>query len=236
MILAAGLGTRLKPWTDKHPKALVPVNGVSVLERNVKYLQQYGITNVVVNVHHFAGQIIDAININNGWGSNLQISDEQDMVLETGGGLLKAKNFLDGGDFLLMNADILTDLNIDAFIQLHKSKNALATLAVTDRVSSRAFLFNSEMALKGWQNTKENNIKLATGFSANNVKAYAFSGLHIINPAIFELISFTGKFSIVDVYVDLCSTQHIHGFNHSGGKLFDVGTTEKVAVAEQYFF
>ena len=144
MILAAGLGTRLKPWTDKHPKALALVNGKSLLQRNVEYLQQYGITEVIVNVHHFAEQIIEAINTNNGWGSNIIISDETDEVLETGGGLKKAEWFLnDNENFILINADVLTDMRLDEMIKTHFHRKPLATLATTERQTSRYFLFNN---------------------------------------------------------------------------------------------
>src|SRR6185436_3639151 len=113
MIFSAGLGTRFKPWTDRHPKPLAPVNGKSLLQRNVEYLQQYGITDIIVNVHHFAGQVVDAIKENNGWGSKITLSDETDELLDTGGGLLKAKEFFTPGEtFITCNADILTDLNI----------------------------------------------------------------------------------------------------------------------------
>ena len=111
IIFSAGLGTRFKPWTDSHPKALALVNGKSLLQRNIEYLQQYGVKDVVVNVHHFAGQIIDAVSENKGWGSHVIISDETDVVLETGGGLPKAKELLKGGEpFFTLNADFLTDL------------------------------------------------------------------------------------------------------------------------------
>ena len=112
MIFAAGLGTRFKPWTDKHPKALAPVHGKSLLQRNIEYLQRYGIREVVVNVHHFADQIIEAIQTNRGWGSDIIISDETDVVLETGGGLLKAASLLRNGSFVVINVDILTDLDL----------------------------------------------------------------------------------------------------------------------------
>ncbi len=128
MIFSAGLGTRFKPWTDHHPKALAQVNGKSLLQRNVEYLQQYGITDVVVNVHHFADQIISAINDNKGWGSNITISDETDIVLETGGGLLKAKELLSGNEpFVTINVDILTNLNLNKLIDFHKKEKALIT-------------------------------------------------------------------------------------------------------------
>ncbi|MDP4130304.1 MAG: sugar phosphate nucleotidyltransferase, partial [Bacteroidota bacterium] len=142
MILAAGLGTRFKPWTDHHPKALALINGKSLLERNIQYLHQFGITDVLVNVHHFADQIIDAIETNDGWGSRISISDESDEVLETGGGLKKAAWFFTEEPFVLMNADILTDLDLKTMISFHSKHAPLATLALTDRVSSRYFLFN----------------------------------------------------------------------------------------------
>src|SRR6476659_8763062 len=119
MILAAGLGSRLKPWTDKHPKALAVINGKSLLQRNVEYLQQYGIREVVINVHHFADQVIAAIKASNGWGSNITISNESDQVLETGGGLLKAKSMLGIETFLTINADILTNTNLDTMLLFH---------------------------------------------------------------------------------------------------------------------
>ena len=121
MIFAAGLGTRFKPWTDHHPKALAMVNGKSLLQRNIEYLQLYGITDVIVNVHHFAGQIIDAIHQNKGWGSNITISDETNEVLETGGGLMKARKFLEGNEpFITLNADILTNLDINKLLRYHQ--------------------------------------------------------------------------------------------------------------------
>ena len=150
MILAAGLGTRLKPFTDFHPKALAQVNGKSLLQRNIEYLQSFGIKEVVVNVHHFAQQIIEAVKINAGWGSQVFISDETAEVLETGGGVLFAKDFFETEEnFLVMNADILTNLDIDKLIAADKvlsegDHNYIATLAVTNRASSRNLLFTAE--------------------------------------------------------------------------------------------
>ena len=150
MIFAAGLGTRLKPFTNKHPKALAIVNGKPLLQRNIEYLQQQGITDVIVNVHHFADQIIDIINSNNGWGSNIVISDETDAILETGGGLKRAAwYFKEVENFVVMNADILTDLDVSAMLQQHILTQPLATLAISDRPSSRYFLFDDNNHLCG---------------------------------------------------------------------------------------
>ena len=134
MIFSAGLGTRFKPWTDKHPKALALVNGKPLLQHNIAYLQQYGITDVVVNVHHFADQIIEAIKTNNGWGSNITVSNETNEVLETGGGLLKARYLLEGTEpFITLNVDILTNLNIDNLLAFHHRHKPLISFGVSDR-------------------------------------------------------------------------------------------------------
>src|ERR1051326_2493652 len=137
MIFCAGLGTRFKPWTDKHPKALAPVNGKSLLQRNVEYLQQRGIKDVIVNIHHFGKQVIDAIKQNNGWGSDIVISDETNELLETGGGLLKAKDLFDRGTrFITCNVDILTDLDLNKLLAFHEEHKPLISFAVTKRKTS----------------------------------------------------------------------------------------------------
>jgi NDP-sugar pyrophosphorylase family protein len=234
MILAAGLGTRFKPWTDLHPKALALVNGKSLLQRNIEYLQQYGIREVVVNVHHFAGQIIEALRVNRGWGSQIIISDETAEVLETGGGLRKARPLLEDAPFVLMNVDILTNMDLDAMIDNHFAHAPLATLAVTDRITSRYFLFNGENELCGWRNTQTGQERMARP-AATDLRQKAFSGIHVIDPAIFGLLSMEGKFSIVDVYLDLAATQSIRGYDHSDSKLIDVGKPSSAEEAAKLF-
>lgn len=234
MIFSAGLGTRFKPWTDMHPKALVMVNGKPLLQHNIEYLQKYGITDVVVNVHHFAGQVIEAIQKNNGWGSNVLISDESDEVLETGGGLLKAKNLLqDGEPFITLNADFLTDLSIADLIRFHKNKKALISFGITDRKTSRYFLFDEENRLCGWRNTNTGEEKISV--PKDNLKEWAYSCVAVFQPEIFELIPQRGKFSLVETYLSLAAAYPIYGYNHSGDKLVDVGKPESVAVAEKLF-
>lgn len=233
LIFAAGKGTRLKPFTDHHPKALAKVNGVSLLERNIKYLQSYGINDFVINIFHFGEQIVEFLKKHDNFGANIQISDEKDQLLETGGGLVFARKFLDfEEDFLILNADILTDLNITEFVKYHQEKKDFATLAVSDRKSSRKLLFNPEMVLRGWVNIDTGEQRLAEfnkGF-----KPLAFSGIHCINPAIFSKIKRTGKFSIMEEYLDLMHTEKIHGFEHQA-KLIDVGRPESVLEAEKHF-
>jgi MurNAc alpha-1-phosphate uridylyltransferase len=233
MILAAGLGTRFKPWTDEHPKALALVNGKSLLERNILYLQSFGIREVIVNVHHFSEQVLEAIHKNKGWGSDISISDETGQVLETGGGLKKAAGYFDYGSFVLMNVDILTDLDLEAMAFYHEEKKPLVTLAVTNRKSSRHFLFDRDERLSGWRNSKTGEEKISIAAPALTEKA--FSGIHLISPEIFPLMHQEGKFSIVDVYLELAASHSILGFDHSGSKLVDVGRTESVAVAEKLF-
>lgn len=233
MIFAAGLGTRFKPWTDKHPKALALVNGKSLLQRNIEYLQRYGITEAIINVHHFAQQVIDAIKINKGWGSNITISDEKDKVLETGGGLKKASWYFDEMPFVVINADVLSDLDLNAMTSYHSEHKPLATLAVTNRETSRYFLFDRDSNLCGWRNTKTGAEKISR--QQSNLIQKAFSGIHIIEQGIFPLIKQNGKFSIVDSYLELSKTETIKGFDHSGSKFVDVGKPESVAMAEELF-
>lgn len=238
MILAAGLGTRLKPFTDKHPKALAMVNGKSLLQRNIEYLQKIGITEVLVNVHHFADQIIDAINTYHGWGSTVTISDETDAVLETGGGLKKAAwYFGKETSFLLINADILTNLDLDALVAQHTNTGALATLAVSDRNSSRYFLFDEAGKLCGWknQNTGEYKPGHLNDSNTEHLQAKAFSGIQVIDTKLLPLMQREGKFSMVDVYLDLCATHTILAYDHTGATLLDVGKPESLALAATLF-
>ena len=234
MIFAAGLGTRFKPWTDKHPKALALVNGKSLLQRNIEYLQQYGIRDVVVNVHHFADQVINSINENKGWGSNIMISDETGELLETGGGLLKAKDLLAGNDpFITLNADFLTDLNINNLLTFHKRKKSLITFGITKRKTSRNFLFDEDYRLCGWRNSSTGEERISV--AKPHLKPMAYSCVVVFQPEIFDLVPQRGKFSLVDTYLSLAADHPIYGYDHTGDKLVDVGKPESVAVAEKLF-
>ena len=235
MIFSAGLGTRFKPWTDTHPKALAMVNGKSLLQRNIEYLQQYGITDVVVNVHHFPKQIMDAINKNKGWGSNVIISDESNEVLETGGGLMKARYLLEGAQpFISLNVDILTNLNLNKLMAFHQQHQPLITFGVTNRKSSRVLLFDDDNRLCGWKNLQTGQEKIA--INKPNLIEKAYSCVVIYQPEIFFLIRQQGKFSIMDSYLDLAAAHVILGYDHSGDHLVDVGKPESVAIAEKLFF
>lgn len=234
MILAAGLGTRLKPFTDQHPKALAVVNNKTLLQRNIEYLQQHNIYEVIINVHHFAEQIINIIEVNNGWGSNIVISDETDAVLETGGGLKKAAGFLEHEQtFVLMNCDVLTDLDLTSMISYHKAEQPLATLAVTERTTSRYFLFDEKLTLCGWRNINTGDEKIAR--SSKVLQQKAFSGIHVLSNRIFDLMQQEGKFSMVDVYLSLAASEKILAFDHSASKFIDVGKPESIQQAEALF-
>lgn len=235
MILAAGLGTRLKPFTDAHPKALAVVNGKTVLQRNIEYLASFGIKEIIVNVHHFADQIIDVIETNNGFGSIISFSDETDKVLETGGGIAKAEWFFEKErePFVVMNVDVLTEMNLQEMIFQHKKNHSLATLAVSSRKTMRYFLFDETKQLCGWENKKTGEQKISR--KCSNCIEKAFSGIQILSPEIFSLITQKGKFSIVEVYLTLAKTQTITAFDHTGSKFIDVGKPENILKAEKIF-
>lgn len=233
MIFAAGLGTRFKPWTDKHPKALAVVNGKSLLQRNIEYLQQFGITDVVVNVHHFPEQIREAVEKAKGWGSNITISDESGELLETGGGLLKARKFLQDDTFLTINVDILAELNPKFFLAHHQQQQSVITLAVTNRETSRYLLFNKYNRLCGWKNTKTGEEKIV--LQAKDIFPKAYSGIALFEPSVFDLIPLTGRFSLIDLYLALAPANKIASYEHDGERLLDVGKPESVEQAERLF-
>ena len=233
MIFAAGLGTRFKPWTDQHPKALAVVNGKNLLQRNIEYLQQYEINDVVVNVHHFPEQVLEAIEKNKGWGSKVTISDETDNLLDTGGGLLKARKHLQGDTFLTINVDILTEINLKYFLAKHQQENSLITVAISNRKTSRYLLFNKYNRLIGWRNTKTAEEKIV--IKAKDIFEKAYSGIAIFEPSVFDLVKLKGKFSLIDLYLSLAPENKIAGFDHSGEKLIDVGKPDSVEQAEKLF-
>lgn len=238
MIFSAGLGTRFKPWTDAHPKALAIVNGKSLLQRNIEYLQQYGISDVIINVHHFADQVDQAVVENDGWGSRVLVSDEREELLETGGGLLKARDlFTPGERFITCNADFLTNLDIRKLLSFHEEHKALISFGVTGRKSSRNLLFNKDHRLVGWKNNSTGEERIAVpGEPVKFERAY--SCVVVFEYAIFRLMEeagFTGKFSLIDVYLRLAPGHLIMGYDHTGDKLVDVGKPDSVAIAESLF-
>jgi N-acetyl-alpha-D-muramate 1-phosphate uridylyltransferase len=222
MILAAGLGTRLKPFTDSHPKALYVSGGKTMLEHAVNHLKSAEIREVIINVHHFANQIIDFIQLHDNFGLSITISDETGDLLETGGGLKKAAWFFENCDGVLVrNVDILSDLDLNRMAEFHLNSGSLATLAVRKRETSRYFLFDNAMNLFGWENQKTGERRLSR--NTETFMALAFSGIQILDPGIFPKISEKGKFSLTDLYLRLAKTYPISGYLEDGVVWKDVG-------------
>lgn len=234
MLFAAGLGTRLKPFTDTNPKALVEVNNKTLLEHNIRYLQRFGIYDVVVNVHHFAAKIEDLLFEHGGFGSSITLSDERSEILETGGGLKKAAPFFAGEDaFVVMNVDVLTNLDLGKMIAAHNASGAIGTLAVMKRASSRQLLFDEQMTLCGWVNNSTNEERISRKVSP--LSPFAFSGIQVLSRTVLENIPFTGKFSLIDLYLHLATGHILKGYDHTGNLFIDVGKPESIAQAEYLF-
>lgn len=232
LIFAAGLGTRLYPITRDIPKALAKVGGKPLLEITINRLKKIGIEDVIINVHHFAGQIVDFLHSKNNFGINVSISDESDLLLDTGGGLLKTAWFFSSPEpFIVHNVDVLSDIDLQELIRFHQNNSALATLAVRKRNTSRYLMFDEKNALCGWRNNKTGDTKII--HPKENLKEMAFSGIHVIDPAIFSLIKESGTFSIIDLYLRLAKNNRISGFDHSHTYWFDLGKPENILEAEK---
>jgi len=235
LILAAGFGTRLQPITDSKPKALVEINGITLLEFTIRRLIKFGFNQIIINVHHFAEQIINFLDEKNNFGIEIEISDERDLLLDTGGGLKKASWFFDDGrPFLIHNVDILSDVDLAQFYNSHLNSDSIATLAVQKRKSSRYFLFDDEKYLCGWENVKTNEHKI-TRQPNGKLAQLAFSGIHMADPSIFKLIPPEKVFSIVDFYLSIASQNRISYFDHSNSLFIDLGKKENLAEAEKIF-
>ncbi len=241
MILAAGLGTRLKPLTDSVPKALLPLGGKALLEWQLLKLRDAGIREVVVNIHHFPEQIRHFCATHD-FGMSIVFSDESNMLLETGGGLKKAAELLgDDQPVLVCNVDILSNIDIPSLMTAH-SLNDLATLVVSQRDTQRYFLFDHEACLRGWTNVKTGEVRghLLTSSSSSMLQMeqltkLAFSGMHIVSPRVFKLMqSWPEKFSITDFYIEQCATETIRAFVPHNYRMMDVGKIDYLAEAEAF--
>lgn len=259
MIFAAGLGTRLRPLTDTMPKALVPVGGRPLLAHVIDKIKASGIDDITVNVHHFAEQIISYLSENYGIADDasrgIHVSDERDLLRETGGGVLHARKYLDGDEpFLIHNVDILSDLDLRALYSACIA-DSLATLVVSRRESSRYLLFGAEnessaaggatpgaevvcgsLSLKGWTNVKTGEVK--TPFKDSDLSdcaKLAFSGIHVMSPSVFPLMEGRGeRFSIIDFYLDMAAGHRIGAFVPSSLQLLDVGRLDCLAAADKF--
>ena len=234
MILAAGYGTRLRPWTLHHPKALVPVGGVPMLERVILRLKGEGFTRIVVNVHHFAGQIVDFINSHD-FGVDIAVSDETERLLDTGGAILNAAPLFEHGPVLVHNVDILSNADLADLMLTHDKTGADSTLLVSGRESSRKLIFDADMRLHGWHNEKDGEYRPSTYVMGSQDREYAFSGIHVVGEkAISEMrrIERDEKFSIIDFLLSAEHTCDVRGFIQEGLELIDIGKPETLAKAD----
>ena len=206
MVLAAGLGTRLRPLTDTRPKALVEINGRTLLEITLTRLRSFGVNEVIINVHHFADMVVDYLKSHNNFGMRIEISREDDLLLDTGGGLKKAAWFFlektslsSPGPFLLHNVDVISTIDLRRMLQFHNEHNALATLAVQSRESSRLLLFNDQFQLVG------RDAPSSSPATRDSRLALAFSGIHVISPRLLPVLTEEGVFSIIDAYLRLAA-------------------------------
>lgn len=235
MIFAAGLGTRLKPLTDTMPKALVRVDGIPLIEHVAEKMKCAGVERIVVNVHHFAGQVISFLHDNGNFGMDIRISDESDMLLDTGGGIKKAlPMFIPDEPVLIHNVDILS--NVDLRWLYEKHDGADATLLVSRRATKRYLLFDDDMRLVGWTNVETGEVKSPyPGLDVSDCRMFAFSGIHVFSPRLFPLMDgFPEKFGIIDFYLRVCDTVVIRGCVKEDLKLLDVGKLDTLATAEKF--
>lgn len=238
MIFAAGLGTRLKPLTDKMPKALVPVGGKPLLGILIDKLKDSGFTEIVINVHHFAEQIITYVDENQSFGIDIRFSDERDCLLETGGGIKHAMNLLadkrndDNKPFLVHNVDILSNVDLQQFSQY--GEDCAALLLVSQRETQRYLLFNEENRLVGWTNIKTGEVKSPyTNLDVEACRKYAFAGVHLFSPNLFAYFDqWQDKFSIIDFYLSVCDKEIIKACPYPQLRLLDVGKLDLLEKAE----
>lgn len=235
MILAAGLGTRLKPLTNSIPKALIKIEKHTLLELQIKKLMAVGFNKIIVNVHHHSKMIEDYLKQNSNFGCEISVSNETDKLLETGGGLKKAKWFFsDNLPFLIHNVDILTNLNLADLFNHHKNTDAIATLAVMERKSTRYFVFDEDEILVGWKNEKKGESKVVRK-PIGKIELLAFSGIQIIDSKIFNYFPNKDIFSLVDLYLTAAENDKIAAHNHSKDKWLDLGKKENLDRARILF-
>ena len=232
MILAAGIGSRLKPITNEIPKALVEVGGKTMLEHSIRHLKHFGFTDIIINLHHFPEQIKEFLEENNHFGVTIHFSEEYDELLDTGGAIKKAAWFFGNEPFIIYNTDILTNLNLWVLWNYHIQHDGIATLVVRKRNSSRYLLFDQNNRLEGWENVNNDEKKLVNKTSVE--KRLAFSGIHLMNPEIFQHFPNQKKFSVIEAYLDISKQENIYGFQDEQSYWFDVGNLEKLEKAHNF--
>ncbi|HCC69741.1 MAG TPA: nucleotidyltransferase [Bacteroidales bacterium] len=231
MILAAGKGTRLGSISKETPKILIDINGKTVLERIVKKLLSHGFNDVIINVHHLADKVIDAVEeIRKKEDINITISDERDELLETGGGLYRVRDFFDNEPFLVYNGDILTDLNLQKMYDYHIKNDALATIAVRDRDGKRAFLVDENGIIRGWTN-RESRVDMITIEKPMTLYEIPSMAISVYNPGIFDYME-EGKYTMTSIVLKATESSRVIVFRYDRGYWVDIGTPEKIEKAK----
>ena len=230
MILAAGLGTRLKPVTEYTPKALVKLNGVTLLEIAIRKLIDNNFRKIIINVHHFADQIKEFLEANT-FAADIIISDESNLLLDTGGGIKFAKKYFDNTPVLIHNVDIISDLDLKDFYQYHISDDAIASLCVSKRTSNRYLLFNNENVLCGWQDVKKEEKIIVR--NEPDLEQFAFNGIQVLSPEIINLFPDENVFSVIKAYLKIAENDDINAFIANDINWIDVGKTDSLMKAEE---
>jgi NDP-sugar pyrophosphorylase family protein len=243
MIFAAGLGTRLYPITKDRPKAMAEVNGITLLEHNIRFIAAQGFDEIIVNIHHFADKVIDFLKSKNNFGLNIEVSYEKEL-LDTAGGLAKAADFFDDEDFLLYNVDVVSNIDLQKMLAHHLKNKAIATLAIRQRETSRYLLFDENHHLAGWRN-KSTGKEILVGLHGSGAlvrthgraslkREFAFSGIHIISPKMLPLLGDIRKHSLTPFYLEIAKENTIAGYEHNTDAWFDCGKPETLAQAANY--
>lgn len=240
LVFAAGIGSRLKPWTNNHPKALVDVAGKPMLQRVIENIISAGIDDIIINVHHFGEQIIEFVT-NNHFEANIRISDERKLLLDTGGGLRKVIPMLHDESVLIHNADILTDYNLKDLIKSHISSQNDATLLVAPRQSNRRLVFSNNMLMKGWTNLDNGDVKPSNLKISSHDRLLSFNGIHIFSSSLYKpLLDYQPAetpFSIIDFYVSKASLELIGGeLLPQNCRWYDVGKPHTLEEARKSFY
>lgn len=251
MIFAAGLGTRLKPITDRMPKAMVAVGGKPLIRHVIEKLKDAGTERIVVNVHHFASQITDYLRENNNFNIDIRVSDETEKLLDTGGGIKKAAPlFNQSSPVLIHNVDILSNVDLRKFYDIARGEESAcgkateekeptdALLLVSERKTKRYLLFDDGMRLKGWTNIETGEVRSPfSDLDTKTCRMFAFAGIHAVSPRLFNMMDedFPDKFGIIDFYLKACSTHNIKGYLKTDLKLLDVGKLDTLKEAEKFF-
>lgn len=235
MIFAAGLGTRLLNETADKPKALVEIGGKTLLQHAIEKIKTCNVSDIVVNVHHFAEQVIRFV-AENDFGVPVHISDESGLLLETGGGLKKAQRFLtDASPIIIYNVDVLSSIDLNEVVLSHKNSNALATLVVRNRETSRYLKFNADKQLSGWANSRTGETIISRPEDFKKAIKMAFSGIHVLEPEIFDFMPEKERFPILELYLELAKTKSIKGFFDTSDLWMDVGKPEQLEEARRKF-